>query len=184
MSPFTGRVRSCRIDDGERPGLGAAGVDHEAVADGEHRRAIGVVELDALVRLEEPAHGAAIAVGLVDVVVGRRRDRAAEPGGPRGSRCRRGGAGPACAGTAWRQRQTCRTVPCPSRRSSRARTAGASAAPPRRHFPPAAASTMVPVSVRTCHPPFTAESDSTYSSSRRTKRRVGRTARRPGRCRR
>src|SRR5512147_566464 len=44
----------------------------------------------------------------------------------------------------------------------------APAAPPRRHFPPPAASTIVPVSVRTCQPPFTADSESTYSSSSRT----------------
>src|SRR2546430_10030227 len=51
----------------QRPCFGRTGEHHDAVADGVHRGAVGSVELDALMLLEGPAHGRAVAVGLIDV---------------------------------------------------------------------------------------------------------------------
>ena len=66
--------------DGERALLGWARVNDHAVADRMHRRAIGVVELDALMRLEVAAHRRAEAVGLIDVRLICESYWAAEPG--------------------------------------------------------------------------------------------------------
>src|SRR6185312_13550016 len=69
--------------DGERPLLGPSGIDHLARTDGVYRRAVRIVELDALMLLKVPAHGGTVAVGLVDVGVVGRGDWAAEPDGER-----------------------------------------------------------------------------------------------------
>src|SRR2546423_14629125 len=45
-----------------------------------HRRAVGVVEFDSLMRLKVAAYSRAEAIGLVDVRLVGERDRAAEPG--------------------------------------------------------------------------------------------------------
>ena len=47
------------------------------------RSAVRIVELDALMLLEVPAHGGAVTVGLIDVGVVGRGDGAAEPDGER-----------------------------------------------------------------------------------------------------
>ena len=63
-----------RSGAGVRPRLGPAGEGHHPVTDGVDRRSLPGVELHALVLLEEPAHGRAVAVRLIE---GRRRaDRA------------------------------------------------------------------------------------------------------------
>ncbi len=70
--------------DRERSRLGRAAPGHGAVADRVHRRAVGVVELHALMRLEVAAHRRAVAVGLVDVLIAVATDRTAKgriPGG-------------------------------------------------------------------------------------------------------
>ncbi len=69
--------------DGERTLLGAAGVDHRSSQRGHDRRPVRVVELDALVFLEEAAHRRPVAVGLIDVGIVREGDRATQPCGQR-----------------------------------------------------------------------------------------------------
>src|SRR5881396_44886 len=53
---------------------------HDTSANRVHRCSVGVVELDALVRLEVAAHRRAETIGLVDVGLIGERDGAAEPG--------------------------------------------------------------------------------------------------------
>src|SRR5437773_4275696 len=55
-------------------------MDHHTVPNGVHRRAVGVVELDALVGLEVAAHCRAEAVRLVDVRLVMEIDWPTEPG--------------------------------------------------------------------------------------------------------
>ncbi len=88
---------------GERPRLRRPRVNHDPAADGADQRAVGVVELDALVGLEVAAHRRAVPVGLVDEAVVVEGDRPLEPGGAgrRGRlRCAREPAGALVAGSA------------------------------------------------------------------------------------
>src|SRR5437762_10326563 len=52
---------------------------HDSIANRMDGRAVGIVELDALVRLEVAAHRRAEAVGLVNVRLVRERNRTTKP---------------------------------------------------------------------------------------------------------
>src|SRR5439155_482730 len=111
------------VADGDRIGalLRRAREDDDPVADGVHRRAVGVIELDTLMLLEVTAHGRAVAVRLVDVRLIGEGDRALEPGVPQAGR-------PFLSSHAWRAGSS-RDSPCsvpthttPPESAARART--------------------------------------------------------------